>query len=314
VSAAEQAHAKSFPINKIIGAAHALKVEDRAGADPKVPQGPDGPALKIDGALPALSGTSAAFAIAAANQNGAWPGAYSANPNRQIGKLWFDVKRGPGEDWRHCTATAINSENKSLVLTAGHCVFSPDPDKNGLVDASNKFWHENVQFCPGYEYGCKLGTWYARELSTTNTWFSGTPGTRAYNWTDDIAVVLVSPNASGLLVNAVGAHGIAFNLPVGVQRYSFGYPVTDSRWPEYSYSGEDLMYCPAVDTYDGAGHLVINCTMTGGASGGPWLTNTAANWLGTVNSVNSHKPSGTTMGGPYFGQAESDLFQYARAR
>ena len=321
VSAAEQAHAKATPIKKIMSEAKAMKVDAPAGKshEKAVPQGPDGPELKIDGAPPAFADVAEALAgadaAAALPQNGAWPGSYSSNPNAQIGKLWFDTKRGPGESWNHCSATAINSENKSLVLTAGHCVFNPDPDKNGLVDSTNKYWYENVQFCPGYEFGCNLGVWYARQLYTTQTWFYGSPTTRYYDWTDDIGIVLMSPNPTkGLLVNAVGGQGIQFNIATGLQRTSFGYPITDSRFPGYTYSGEDMMYCPGRDAYDGAGHIVINCTMTGGASGGPWIIKPTTDWLGTVNSVNSHKPSGTTMGGPYFGQAESDLFQYARAR
>ncbi len=175
------------------------------------------------------------------------------------------------------------------MLTAGHCVFTPDPDNNGLVDG-NGFWYESVRFCPGYEYGCKLGVWYARQLSTTNSWFYGTPGTRQYDWTDDIAVVLVKPDpARGFLVTSVGGQGITFNQSTGLQRNSFGYPISDARWPQYPYSGEDLIYCPGRDASDGYGHIRIACTMTGGASGGPWIISPAATWIGYVNSVNSHK-------------------------
>jgi hypothetical protein len=318
VSAQDQARAARFSIKDIMKKAKALKVGVDKGDNVKR-QGPDGPQIKVRGVLPdtaagAIGTTAAAPAAPAAPQNGAWPGGYAVNPNRQVGKLYYDIKKGPGEDWKHCSATAINSENRSVVLTAGHCVFNPDPDGNGVVE-SNKFWYEWVQFCPGYEFGCKLGVWHSRQVYTTDSWFYGTGANKAKDWSDDIAIVLVKPNNQGLIVNAVGGQGITFNLTVGRQQHAFGYPVTDWRWPEYTYSGEDLMYCTGTDWYDGYGHLRIPCTMTGGASGGPWITSPAANWLGYVNSVNSHKAwGGLYMGGPYFGKAESDLFTYARNR
>ena len=118
-------------------------------------------------------------------------------------------------------------------------------------------------------------------------------------------------------MNVVGGHGITFNQSVGLYRHSFGYPAPDSRFPPFqtTYNGEDLAYCPAYDTYDTYGVMKIDCTMTGGASGGPWITSPRSDWMGFVNSVNSHKAWGSYfMGGPYFGQAESDLFQYWRSR
>ena len=317
VSKGEASRTHLFSVNQITRKARALPAPVAPASPARGKQAKDGPEARVAPARPA-KGASARIArtpIArtAAVQNGAWSGSYAANPNRQIGKLYFDIIPGPGVDWKHCSATAVNSENKSVVVTAGHCLFNADPDKNDIIDG-NGYWMEHVQFCPGYEYGCKLGVWEARQMYTTNSWFYG-DAYRRYDWSDDMAVVLVKPNADGYLVNAVGGHGIAFNTTTGQYRHAFGYPVSDYRWPDYSYSGEDLVYCPSYDAYDGAGHLKINCTVTGGASGGPWLSSVSSAWWGTVNSVNSHKPwGGPYEGGPYFGSAESNTFQYARAR
>jgi hypothetical protein len=290
-----------------------------AGAE----QGPDGPAVEVPGALgkggafksllPSAGDAKAlARSATAAAQNGAWPYAYTTNPNRQIGKLYFDVDPGAGTTWSWCSATVVNSENKSMVLTAGHCVYNPDPDGDGRI-TGNGYWHQSVIFCPGYESGCRLGSYNWRLMTTTPSWFSGTGD--SYDWADDVAVVLVNSNANGQLVPFTGAQGIRFN--VAAQRYvwAFGYPASDSRWPAYTYSGEDMIYCPGMTIPVGANHLALPCTMTGGASGGPWLTDVDyTSWLGYVNSVNSHKPwGGTYMGGPYFGGAELNLYNYARA-
>ena len=235
-------------------------------------------------------------------QNGRWRGAYNANPNLQIGRLFFDQKPGPGEDWTHCSATAVNSENRSLVATAGHCVY----------DVFTGTWSESIRFCPGYERGCKLGIWHARTAFTTNSWFA------AADWNDDMAVVLVSPNQRGHLVDVVGGQGITFNESVGLARHAFGYPASDRRWPAYRYSGEDLIYCPGTDHY-AAGSIVIACTMTGGASGGPWISGFDASGLGFVNGINSNKPGprktgAKIMASPYLGEAEAAHYQHTRAR
>lgn len=268
-----------------------------------------GKPLSVPGVAPKRADAASAIANAARNrkrrkrvrQNGPWRGAHNVNPNLQIGRLFFDQQPGPGESWTHCSATAVNSENRSLVATAGHCVY----------DGFTGTWSENIMFCPGYERRCNLGVWNARAVYTTNAWFA------AADFNEDMAVVLVSPNQSGYLVDVVGGQGITFDQNVGLARHAFGYPVSDRRWPAYRYSGEDLIYCPGTDRY-AAGSIVIACTMTGGASGGPWISNFDSSGLGYVNGINSNKPGprrtgAKIMASPYLGQAEAALFQYTRA-
>lgn len=328
VGPAEQARSKEVPNEKVEREAKPLPTpQGKAnGHAEAVAQGPSGPLERVEGVAPAKApeGNSLSNTAAGGNdqsysanntwQNSAWGGAYYTNPNLQVGRLFFDTQPGAGENWSWCTATAVNSENKSLLMTAGHCVFRPDPDGDGRI-TGNGFWYENFRFCPGYEYGCRLGTYYYRQVSTTWSWYGGVNG--YYDFRDDVAVLLVNPNSNGYLVNYVGGHGISFNEATNQYRHSFGYPASDSRWPNYSYSGEDLIYCPNSSYNDGTyiGTMWMNCTMTGGSSGGPWLTRVQSNWLGYVNSVNSHKPyGGQWMNGPYFDGQESSLFNYWRNR
>lgn len=261
------------------------------------------------GSTAALASTTVVGGTSTANAP-KWPLSYSSNPNRQLGKLFFYDPGTRSTSW--CSATAVTSGNKSTVLTAGHCVYKPDPDNNGVIDG-NGYWFTNFQFCPGYEYGCKLGIWNYRRASTTNTWYYGYGTARTYDFRDDVAVVLVNRDSSGrYLTDAVGSQGIWFNGPQNVWRTAIGYPKSDARWPQYSYDGEDAIYCQNVDSIDAkyTGTMWIPCTMTGGASGGPWLTWVdSTSWTGYVNSVDSHKPwGGGYMNGPYFGAAEQDLY------
>jgi V8-like Glu-specific endopeptidase len=305
---------KPVAMDRILEEANPLPVPQTAGlpAAAIAAERPSGPRIAVRGTAPrsARSGAMKRKSKRARRarkrgrlvQNGPWGGTFNTNPNLQIGKLYFDVQPGPGVRWSHCSATAVNSENRSLVMTAGHCVYDP----------STGAWSEDLRFCPGYERGCGLGVWRARHIFTTPGWY------RSGSWADDTAVVLVNPNASGNLVDVVGGQGITFNENVGLDRHAFGYPAADSRWPRYRYDGEDLIYCRGRDRYS-AGNLIIGCTMTGGSSGGPWLSGFDSTGLGYLNGVNSHKPgprpqSGKVVASPYFGNAENILFQTARAR
>jgi len=329
VSSVAAALPQGTTIQDVVRQAKPFKIADkvlaaslRANGGRNTAQRPDGPTVKLPGALgdaaaskdaPASAGVKALMqSSAAVAQNGPWPNPYYTNPNRQIGKLYFDVDPGPGTRWSWCSATVVNSQNKSMVLTAGHCVYSPDPDGDGRI-SGNGYWHQNVFFCPGYENGCQLGSYSRRLMTTTPSWFYGTGG--GYDWGDDIGIVLVNPNGNGQIVPFTGAQGIEFNATAQRFVWAFGYPASDYRWPAYTYSGEDLIYCPGTTIPVDGNHSALPCTMTGGASGGPWLTDVNySNWLGYVNSVNSHKPwGGAYMGGPYFGNAELNLYNYARA-
>ena len=269
-----------------------------------------GAAVRVEGTAPlATISRTAVSAVTSSVLGTVWPGAYNANPNRQVGKLYYDTAPGPTVSWNVCSGTAINTTNKSFVLTAGHCVFNSDPDKNGRIDG-NGYYYEDFRFCPGFEQTCKLGTWYYRTAGTTSSWYYGVGTARTYDWSDDVAVIVMKPNASGYLVNRVGGQGITFNQPANQMRTAFGYPLSDSRWPTYKFSGLDLIYCQGTDTLSASRTKVwIPCRMTGGASGGPWLSWVSSSWTGYVNSVNSHKPyGGEYMEGPYFDNAELALF------
>jgi hypothetical protein len=278
-------------------------------------EGPDGARYSVRGAAPRSLSPTNGFkargrgALALSNSGALWSGANTSNPNAQIGKLYFDTDPSPSVTrWSWCTGTAINSENKSLVLTAGHCVW----------DAANSRWYTNTWFYPGYENGkTPYGAWPVRLQSTTGNYHSS--GASA----DDMAIVLVNRDSAGVpLVNRVGGHGIAFNQPVNQFRTAFGYPITDSRWPGWTSSGEDMYYCQGTDSYYSsgsfAGQMLLGCRMTGGASGGPWLTSVQSNWLGYAQSVNSNKGGvgaawAGYMFGPYMGSQESAVFQASRS-
>ncbi|MEO3802935.1 peptidase [Nonomuraea sp. B1E8] len=193
-----------------------------------------------------------------------------------------------------CSGSAVTSANKSVVLTAGHCV------------KMNGAFHTNWVFVPGYDNGKRpFGTWAATRLLTTPQWNAR----EDINF--DIAAAVVAPLEGRTLVDVVGGQGVAFNQPRRQQMYAFGYPAAAP------YDGSKLIHCSG-RTFDDLAMSKdhgLTCNMTGGSSGGPWMLNfNESTGLGTQNSVNSFKYNFAPnwMFGPYFGNEAQAVYQTAQ--
>lgn len=194
-----------------------------------------------------------------------------------------------------CSASAVRSANKDVVVTAGHCV------KDGTGS-----WAENWTFVPGYEAGREpYGSYPARQMLVAGPW------SRSADDNYDVGMVVVNSRDGRHLTDAVGAQRIGFNTERGLPIHGFGFPA------DPPYDGEHLQYCAGPvhgDPYDQTRDQGLRCDLTAGASGGPWLTGfDRATGLGTVTSVSSFKYSNDrgTMYGPYFGDAAKELFEAA---
>ncbi|GGS45503.1 peptidase [Planobispora rosea] len=194
-----------------------------------------------------------------------------------------------------CSANAVTSENKSTVITAGHCV------KMGGA------FHGNWVFVPGYDNGNRPhGTWVATTLYTTPQWNNS----EDINY--DVAAAVVAPLNGQRLTDVVGGQGVAFNQARRQQMHAFGYPAASP------YDGSRLIYCSgrAFDDFLLSRDLGLSCNMTGGSSGGPWfLSFDESTGLGTQNSVNSFKYNFAPnwMFGPYFGPEARAVYQAAQS-
>ena len=259
--------------------------------------------MSVEPSLPA--GTSAGTGTAsptAVTSEGYWNYSNTANPAAQIGRLFFKVYNPSTQAWYDswCSATVVNSENKSLVWTAGHCVY----------DTYWNRWNNYYTFCPGYRNGsCPLGQWKAALQNTTAEWKNArcqsdgrcSPTEFWY----DLGVLKMKPLNNALIANRIGSHGIAFSGATVQTRYLFGYPKNKSN-------GQALYYCYGSNTVNASSNLTMApCSAGGGASGGPWLSQINGSWLGMVHSVNSHGGEGD-MNGPYQGTVAANLYNGMR--
>ncbi len=224
------------------------------------------------------------------------------------GKVLFTMNSG---DYI-CSGTLITdtANDRSIVITAGHCSY----------DAADGGFARNWTFYPEFDtnatYTCsqsRWGCWVATALAVHNGFAqSGGFNTQATTYDWSFAVLKNGGFANNLAETALGATmAKTFTAPaVGSQTFNFGYPAAGK------YHGYDLTYCSDQIFNDPLNQNLtfgVDCDMTGGSSGGPWLggfnTSTGA---GTVDSVNSYGYSGQKKEyGPKFNTNTSATFNAA---
>ncbi|MFF4124797.1 trypsin-like serine peptidase [Microbispora rosea] len=250
-------------------------------------------ASTLSAAATSASTSTAAARVSSRTSGSSWTA--GGTVAKTTGRVFFTVTAGSDAGRNaSCSGTAVTSANKSVVITAGHCV------------KLNGAFHANWVFVPGYDQGDRPnGTWPATTLLTTAQWNSGE------NMNYDVAAAVVAPQGGKSLTDVVGGQGVAFNQPRGQQTYAFGYPAGAP------YDGSRLVYCGGrtFDDYLSSQDQGLSCGMTGGASGGPWFvrfdTRTGS---GQLNSVNSFKYNFASywMFGPYFGPEAEAVYNTAQ--
>jgi V8-like Glu-specific endopeptidase len=215
---------------------------------------------------------------------------YRGTPLKAVGRLFF-VNADGADTW--CTATAVDSANRSAVMTAAHCV------RRGSSPVNT---NSRMVFVPGYHDGKKpYGTFAVGSAVTPRTWETDS--------TDDMSALTVGTDKNGRkLTDVVGGEDIAFNRPVGGSVSSFGYSATHPQL------GEELLRCVGTAKKD-EGQQAIPCDMTGGSSGGPWLADfNAKTGKGVLVSVNAALDSltPTKMFGEVLGSTAKKVYDRAQ--
>ncbi len=222
----------------------------------------------------------------------------SARATRTHGRVFFKV---PGVGLASCSGTAITSNRRNLVMTAGHCV-------NGGGHSGT--WYPHWIFVPAYAHGtAPFGVWTAKRLYSTPIWVEyGDP-------TGDIGFATVRARKGKRLQDSVGASGISFGRSAKRRYTAYGYPAN----PEDGFDGESERYCSSgLRRRDhpekgelGPKTMAINCDMTEGASGGSWIAK-----RGYAVSLSSYYyPSlHRVLFGPYFGALARELYEGTQIR
>jgi V8-like Glu-specific endopeptidase len=248
-------------------------------------------AVPLDGSSHAPPGDAAARANPPVYVSEAVPNRHS-QPFPAVGKVFFKIDGGIYV----CSASITDSPGRSLVWTAGHCV--RDAGRRG------KFATKWV-FVPGYDHGsAPYGRWPAKVLWSNAGWVDNN---QHYDYS---AAILKSKNGQRVQ-DAVGS-----SLPMDVN------PDYDQTWqaigyPEANIWGQNLWHCVSgffrSDKFGGGGPdpVGIGCNMTGGSSGGPWLTEDGS--LGAVTSYGYRKQP-DALYGTYLGTKAGKLYSKLRKK
>ena len=218
----------------------------------------------------------------------------SAYPNRVQGKVVVQFNSDPNQIY-DCSGTMVNSVQRNIVFTAGHCVY----------DHETSAYPSAMVFIPAYQNGMEpYGEFSAVSVNTTAGWVN----TKSFSY--DMGVVQLA----GTPEDVIGSRGIAFDLnPVNRKFRIYGYPAL----PEPDYDGERLIRCDAkMLGRDGGGSLAPMaagpCYMRQGASGGGWIT--GGGYLNSLTSYVYCDPSDLNPAfcgqdfGPYFSSAAKSLY------
>ncbi|MFC5719161.1 trypsin-like serine peptidase [Streptomyces gamaensis] len=237
----------------------------------------------------ATAGLSGATAV---SRSGVW-NAHGRMPATTVGKLYFSTPRGNSE----CTATVVNSPNKSVVWTAGHCV----SDGKG-------HWYKNWVFVPDYHDGVRpLGAWSWKTVSTPNGYFK--KGDSNY----DLAALTLWPQNGRKVADVTGSQGYKFNYGYTWNAYEFGYPY-DTHPARPGINGQQLRYCIG-KTWRAGGQQAIHCDQGHGSSGGPWLDDLqlGRGWGYLVGNVSHHlSERSDEERSPHFGDAAVNVYNQVK--
>ena len=221
----------------------------------------------------------------------------SQEPFRSHGKVFLTITGGDAPGDYVCSGTAISSHNRSVVWSAGHCVF----------DDLGGGYATNFTFVPAYYDGAApFGEWPATKLAAPREWQQD--GNLSY----DLGAAIVARNSEGrALAEVVGGRGIGFNQARTQEYTSFGYPAVQ---PPVEFTGGRMFRCDSplggADNPPGDGPATswISCDMNGGSSGGGWVADNA------VLSVNSYSYClalicEERLYGPYQADTARDLYE-----
>lgn len=210
------------------------------------------------------------------------------------GKLFIGGVNGD----QYCSASALNTRSKRVVITAGHCVHS---GRGGS-------WYNNLVFVPKYNGNSSTpapyGKFQARTLHTFKAWIQYGGTTRG--WGRDVGFLSTYTNGNNKrVVAAVGGNGLLISESFKFTASVFGYPSNLAN-------GEVMQGCRggAAKTRS-VPHTskIVGCNFGGGSSGGPWLWKYNRDTrLGYTRGVTSFGPSNNMyIGSPHFDVAVRTL-------
>lgn len=209
-----------------------------------------------------------------------------ARPGTRFGGMVIE-ETATGQLLGRCSGTVVDSPNRSVVWTAGHCIFRP---------AKYATPYPVILFVPDAEPGAgpfaptaPYGVWTAAAYAIARDW--GRHGS-VRRFKQDFGALLMSRNAQGETIQQAlgGGQRISFKGATRGRVEVRGFPAEG----RFTNNDSEIGCGPrAIGRYSrrlagpGPRPMAIRCAMTEGASGGPWLEHVGRGGVGTVISNTS---------------------------
>jgi V8-like Glu-specific endopeptidase len=235
--------------------------------------------------------------------------ATKAYPYRPAGKLFFhDPQAAPPGDFI-CSASVID---RRLVLTAGHCVYNPEP-----AGSANDYFFEDFLFVPSYNVGNDpFGSWDWSQVIVSGEW---TGGNGSLPNAQDVAILQIADqdiqggSAKEKIGDVTGTLGFA-------TQFLKKQHVTMIGWPGNLDGGERMISSHAEAFKNVTPNAVeFGSAMKGGSSGGPWIVDFGVRPSGQnldidnlVVSVTSYQPGNVNnlfLGGSILNDSFIDMYE-----
>ncbi len=246
---------------------------------------------RMESALPVVTGKQAP-PPPAAEPEGAVPPSHPFDGLPQVGTFFWTDGKNTG---RFCGGTVVRSPGHDLVISAAHCLRSPDPKRH-------------LSFVPQYHDGLKPhGVFPVESIYIDQRYYDlGTDGGARWDYT----VVRLGPREDGTEVqSAVG--GFDFAIRSGYTHGDvrlIGYPgSSDAKYPKPLDCSSSTHRYTSTDPKAPGDFLEIACAgYVGGTSGGPFLVPDLTGYL-LIGVIGGYHTGGDTPDISYSSYFTDDL-------
>ncbi len=180
-----------------------------------------------------------------------------------------------------CSGSVLHSSTKNLILTAAHCIVTPD----------------GLSFVPGWRDGqTPYGTWPVTKVYTTTGW------TQGGDQDQDFAILQVGQVNGHDIEDVVGGNTLGLQTSFSTVVRLYGYPDT----------GEVPLLCTNTTTQQDTYQRRVDCpSYASGTSGGPWIDTDTKQVVGVIGGYQQGGDTDDTSYSAYFDHTIEDLYQQA---
>ncbi|GAA4620987.1 hypothetical protein GCM10023196_007100 [Actinoallomurus vinaceus] len=211
------------------------------------------------------------------------------NPTHEGSKVVGALFSNNGSGDHFCTASIVYSSNHSLLLTAAHCLYSPEKHT----------WGSKIAFVPGYSAGHRpYGVWTVSTMTVDSRWISTNHGDPDL----DFGFVRVNRLHGKNITDALGYNSLLINQ-------GFNKRVTVIGYPGKKYASIDKPIKCLTTTFKQAKYQQgFDCNgFYNGTSGSPWIMHYSNGSGMVIGALGGYQRGGNSPSRSYSAVFDNDI-------